>query len=311
MWLISARGRTDARGIQEIRHARQRRRSRRRRDHRRGIGAIVNSLVGDVIMPLIVSVTGGLDFSKLFHPAIGESDRDLARRSQKAGGRPGLGKFHHAGDQFPDHHRLGTVSGDQGASIGSKAPEAPAAVGTVQGSTVARPKSATCSRPVEHGGPDGGGKSRKESFASSPTTARRVTTMRSTTRSKRGSCSLDPKSSRCAEARRRSRNPTRCAGRRNCLINSNIPEYPQASRFNHEPKRARKLLVHKREAGKLAAATQREGMRCSFPSSSISRPRASPSSSSASSKRQEAARQARDREAARLAARQGAAACCG
>ena len=39
-----------------------------------------------------------------------------------------------------------------------------------------------------------------------------------------------------------------------------IPEYTQASRFNHEPKRTRKLLVHKREAAKLAAAIQREGM---------------------------------------------------
>ncbi|MBV9548941.1 MAG: SsrA-binding protein SmpB [Alphaproteobacteria bacterium] len=44
------------------------------------------------------------------------------------------------------------------------------------------------------------------------------------------------------------------------LINSYIPEYTEASRFNHEPKRDRKLLVHKREAGKLAAAIQREGM---------------------------------------------------
>lgn len=44
------------------------------------------------------------------------------------------------------------------------------------------------------------------------------------------------------------------------LVNSYIPEYTQASRFNHEPKRTRKLLVHKREAAKLSAATQREGM---------------------------------------------------
>jgi SsrA-binding protein len=44
------------------------------------------------------------------------------------------------------------------------------------------------------------------------------------------------------------------------LVNSYIPEYTQASRFNHEPRRQRKLLVHKREAGKLAAAIQREGM---------------------------------------------------
>src|SRR5690242_16553830 len=44
------------------------------------------------------------------------------------------------------------------------------------------------------------------------------------------------------------------------LVNAYIPEYTQASRFNHEPKRMRKLLLHKREVNKLAAATQREGM---------------------------------------------------
>ena len=44
------------------------------------------------------------------------------------------------------------------------------------------------------------------------------------------------------------------------LVNAYIPEYSKASRFNHEPKRVRKLLVHKREAAKLAAAIQREGM---------------------------------------------------
>src|SRR6201995_4961593 len=44
------------------------------------------------------------------------------------------------------------------------------------------------------------------------------------------------------------------------LVNSYIPEYTQASRFNHEPKRTRKFLLHKSEVAKLAAATQREGM---------------------------------------------------
>jgi SsrA-binding protein len=44
------------------------------------------------------------------------------------------------------------------------------------------------------------------------------------------------------------------------LINSNIPEYAQANRFNHEPKRARKLLLHKKEVNKLSGAVQREGM---------------------------------------------------
>jgi SsrA-binding protein len=44
------------------------------------------------------------------------------------------------------------------------------------------------------------------------------------------------------------------------LINANIPEYLQASRFNHAPKRPRKLLLHKRQIHKLAIAVDREGM---------------------------------------------------
>jgi SsrA-binding protein len=44
------------------------------------------------------------------------------------------------------------------------------------------------------------------------------------------------------------------------LINANIPEYLQANRFNHEPRRARKLLLHKRQANRLIGAVQREGM---------------------------------------------------
>ena len=44
------------------------------------------------------------------------------------------------------------------------------------------------------------------------------------------------------------------------LVNANIPEYVQASRFNHAPKRPRKLLLHKRQIHKLAVAVEREGM---------------------------------------------------
>jgi SsrA-binding protein len=44
------------------------------------------------------------------------------------------------------------------------------------------------------------------------------------------------------------------------LYNANIPEYLQASRFNHAPKRPRRLLLHKREIYKLTAAIEREGM---------------------------------------------------
>jgi SsrA-binding protein len=44
------------------------------------------------------------------------------------------------------------------------------------------------------------------------------------------------------------------------LVNANIPEYLQASRFNHAPKRPRKLLLHRRQIDKLAVAVEREGM---------------------------------------------------
>ncbi|MBI1205542.1 MAG: SsrA-binding protein SmpB [Rhodopseudomonas sp.] len=44
------------------------------------------------------------------------------------------------------------------------------------------------------------------------------------------------------------------------LINSNIPEYLEAHRFNHTPKRPRKLLLHMRQIQKLAGAVDREGM---------------------------------------------------
>jgi SsrA-binding protein len=44
------------------------------------------------------------------------------------------------------------------------------------------------------------------------------------------------------------------------LINSHLPEYLQANRFNHEPRRRRKLLLNKREINRLRQAINREGM---------------------------------------------------
>ena len=44
------------------------------------------------------------------------------------------------------------------------------------------------------------------------------------------------------------------------LINSNIPEYLEAHRYNHLPKRPRKLLLHLNQINKLAGAGDREGM---------------------------------------------------
>src|SRR5260370_2057721 len=43
------------------------------------------------------------------------------------------------------------------------------------------------------------------------------------------------------------------------LINANIPEYLQANRFNHEPNRPRKLLLHKKPINRLMGAVDLEG----------------------------------------------------
>jgi SsrA-binding protein len=43
------------------------------------------------------------------------------------------------------------------------------------------------------------------------------------------------------------------------LINADIPPYGHANRFNHEPRRHRKLLLHKKQISKLIGAVQREG----------------------------------------------------
>lgn len=48
-------------------------------------------------------------------------------------------------------------------------------------------------------------------------------------------------------------------GREIVLVNATIPEYGPANRFNHEPKRPRKLLLHRRQIDKLIGAVQRDG----------------------------------------------------
>jgi SsrA-binding protein len=44
------------------------------------------------------------------------------------------------------------------------------------------------------------------------------------------------------------------------LVNANIPEFSHGNRFNHEPKRPRKLLLHAREIERLLGAVERKGM---------------------------------------------------
>jgi len=44
------------------------------------------------------------------------------------------------------------------------------------------------------------------------------------------------------------------------LVNANIPEYSAAKNFSHQPRRPRKLLLHRREVTRLLGAIRREGM---------------------------------------------------
>jgi len=44
------------------------------------------------------------------------------------------------------------------------------------------------------------------------------------------------------------------------LINANVPEFSHGNRYNHEPKRPRKLLLHAREIEKMIGAVERKGM---------------------------------------------------
>jgi SsrA-binding protein len=44
------------------------------------------------------------------------------------------------------------------------------------------------------------------------------------------------------------------------LFNVHIPEYGPASRFGHEPKRPRKLLLHRKEINRLLISVQKDGM---------------------------------------------------
>jgi SsrA-binding protein len=43
------------------------------------------------------------------------------------------------------------------------------------------------------------------------------------------------------------------------LVNAHIPEYSGANRFNHEPRRPRRLLLHRRQIDKLLGAVRRDG----------------------------------------------------
>jgi SsrA-binding protein len=44
------------------------------------------------------------------------------------------------------------------------------------------------------------------------------------------------------------------------LVNANIPEYKSSAHFNHQPRRPRKLLLHKKQMNRILGAIRREGV---------------------------------------------------
>jgi SsrA-binding protein len=50
------------------------------------------------------------------------------------------------------------------------------------------------------------------------------------------------------------------SGRELFLVNANIPEYSASAHFNHQPRRPRKLLLHRKQMNRLLGAIQRQGM---------------------------------------------------
>ena len=44
------------------------------------------------------------------------------------------------------------------------------------------------------------------------------------------------------------------------LVNANIPEYSASAHFNHQPRRPRKLLLHRKQMNRLLGAIRRDGI---------------------------------------------------
>ena len=76
-------------------------------------GLIVNSLVDDIIMPIVGAIFGGFDFSNYFLPLSSAVTADIARGGRQAGRRLRLRQLHHRRHQFP-HPGLDHLPDGQG-----------------------------------------------------------------------------------------------------------------------------------------------------------------------------------------------------
>ena len=223
-------------------------------------GAIVNSLVGDIVMPLIGAVTGGLDFSNYFIPLSAKVTATSLAEAKKQGAVLAWGNFVTLAINFliiawvlflaiKGINRL-------------KAPEPPPApAAPSQGSAVADRNPRPAQEPLSA--------EAQASWRQKPERKLRVV---ADNRKARFNYFIDEtfeagvaltgtevKSLRQGKATI-AESYADARGGEIWLINSNIPEYLQANRFNHTPKRPRKLLLHKRQINKLVGAVEREGM---------------------------------------------------
>ena len=76
-------------------------------------GRIIDSMVGDIFMPIIGAITGGLDFSNYFIPLSGDVTASSLAEAKRQGAVLAWGNFITIAHQF-HHHRLGSVHGRQG-----------------------------------------------------------------------------------------------------------------------------------------------------------------------------------------------------
>ena len=88
------------------------------------------------------------------------------------------------------------------------------------------------------------------------------------------------------------------------LVNANIPEYAASAHFNHEPRRPRKLLLHRKEVNRLLGAIRREGVTV-VPLSIYFNERGRAKIELGLARGKTQGRQARSRKGARLAAEPG------
>ena len=218
-------------------------------------GAIVSAMVGDLIMPVVGAVTGGLDFSNYFFPLSAKVTAGTLAEAQKQGAVLAYGHFLTVTLNFViiafvlflvirAMTRLMRKEEAKPAPP-TKQEELLAEIRDLLKVKVAKSMAAKPERRFKIVADN-----RKARFnyeigevyeAGIALTGSEVKSLRA------GKATI---AESYADAR----------GGEIWLINSNIPEYLQAHRFNHLPKRPRKLLLHARQIDKLAGAVEREGM---------------------------------------------------